>query len=189
MNHIRKIQIEEKVMRGVMLAATLIVLGAVVSILATILIRGSKALSWDMVSRFPGKEWNTAPDGGFLNAILGSLYVVVPAAVIGACISIPVVFYITMYKRRSTGVSYIIRLAFDVLYGIPPIVYGAFAFLVMVGVGMRASVLGGIMVTVLLIVPMMIRSGDEIAKTVPDEMVDAIYSLGATKWDWQWAGP
>ena len=57
-------------MRGVMLAATLIVLGAVVSILATILIRGSKALSWEMVSRFPGKEWNTAPDGGFLNAIL-----------------------------------------------------------------------------------------------------------------------
>ena len=92
-------------MRGVMLAATLIVLGAVVSILGTILIRGSKALSWDMVSKFPGKEWNTAPDGGFLNAILGSLYVVVPAAVIGACISIPIVFYITMYKRRSTGVS------------------------------------------------------------------------------------
>ena len=186
MNHIRKRQIEEKLMRGLMLAATLIVLGAVVSILGTILIRGSKALSWDMVSRFPGKEWNTAPDGGFLNAILGSLYVVVPAAVIGACISIPVVFYITMYKRRSTGVSYIIRLAFDVLYGIPPIVYGAFAFLVMVGVGMRASVLGGIMVTVLLIVPMMIRSGDEIAKTVPDEMVDAVYSLGATKWETVW---
>jgi len=186
MTHIRIRQIEEKVMRGVMLVATLIVLGAVISILGTILIRGCKALSWDMVSKFPGKEWNTAPDGGFLNAILGSLYVVIPAAVIGACISIPVVFYITMYKRRRTGVSYIIRLAFDVLYGIPPIVYGAFAFLVMVGVGMRASVLGGIMVTVLLIVPMMIRSGDEIAKTVPDEMVDAVYSLGATKWETVW---
>ena len=49
-------------MRGVMLIATLIVLGAVVSILGTILIRGCKALSWEMVSRFPGKEWKLTAD-------------------------------------------------------------------------------------------------------------------------------
>ena len=63
------------------------------------------------------------------------------------------------------------------------IVYGAFAFMVMVWVGIRASTLGGILVTTLLIIPIMVRSGDEIAKTVPDEMVDAAYSLGATKWE------
>ena len=55
--------------------------------------------------------------------------------------------------------------------------------MVMVWVGMRASTLGGILVTTLLIIPIMVRSGDEIAKTVPDEMVDAAYSLGATKWE------
>ena len=175
--------LEESGMRAVMLLAAVLVLGAVLSILATIVVRGGKALTWELVSSFPGKEWNTAPDGGFLNAILGSLYVVLPAAFIGACVSIPIVFYMTMYKRRGNRLSYITRLAFDVLYGIPPIVYGAFAFMVMVGVGMRASTLGGIFVTTLLIIPMMVRSGDEIAKSVPDDMVDAAYSLGATKWE------
>ncbi|MBQ9660533.1 MAG: phosphate ABC transporter permease PstA [Bacteroidales bacterium] len=175
--------IEESVMRALMVLASLLVVGAVLSIIWTIFAHGIKALSWEMVSRVPGKNWNTAQDGGFLNAILGSLWVVLPAAVIGACISIPVVFYMTMYKRRSSKLSYIARLAFDILYGIPSIVYGAFAFMVMVWVGMRASTLGGILVTTLLIIPIMVRSGDEIAKTVPDEMVDAAYSLGATKWE------
>ena len=175
--------LEESLMRVLMLLSTLLVLGAVVSIVVTILVKGCKSLTWEMVSQVPGKNWNTAPDGGFLNAILGSLYVVFPAAIAGACISIPVVFYMTLYKRRTSKLSYLTRLSFDVLYGIPPIVYGAFAFLVMVGVGMRASILGGILVTVLLMIPMMVRSGDEIAKSVPDEMIDAAYSLGATKWE------
>ena len=63
------------------------------------------------------------------------------------------------------------------------IVYGAFAFMIMVMVGMRASLLGGIIVSTLLIIPMFIRSGDEISKSVPDDMIDAAFSLGATKWE------
>ena len=175
--------IEETVVRILMVLAALVVVGVVLSIVWTVFSHGIKALSWEMVSSVPGKDWNTENDGGFLNAILGSLWVVLPAAVIGACVSIPVVFYMTMYKRRSDKFSYIARLAYDILYGIPSIVYGAFAFMVMVWVGMRASTLGGILVTTLLIIPIMVRSGDEIAKTVPDEMVDAAYSLGATKWE------
>ncbi|MBR1577321.1 MAG: phosphate ABC transporter permease PstA [Bacteroidales bacterium] len=175
--------IEEAVMHVLMVLAALVVVGVVLSIVWTVFSHGIKALSWEMVSRVPGKDWNTEDDGGFLNAILGSLWVVLPAAVAGACISIPVVFYMTLYKRRSDKFSYIARLAYDILYGIPSIVYGAFAFMVMVWVGMRASTLGGILVTTLLIIPIMVRSGDEIAKTVPDEMVDAAYSLGATKWE------
>ena len=175
--------IEETVVRILMVLSALVVVGVVLSIVWTVFSHGIKALSWEMVSRVPGKDWNTENDGGFLNAILGSLWVVLPAAVIGACVSIPVVFYMTLYKRRSDKLSYIARLAYDILYGIPSIVYGAFAFMVMVWVGMRASTLGGILVTTLLIIPIMVRSGDEIAKTVPDEMVDAAYSLGATKWE------
>ena len=117
----------------------------------------------------------------FLNAILGSLMVVAPATVLAMFISVPVVFYMNLYRRRSNWLSYLARLVYDVLYGIPSIVYGAFAFMVMVMVGMRASVLGGIIVSTLLIIPMFIRSGDEISKSVPDDMIDAAYSLGATK--------
>lgn len=175
--------LEERVMRVLMIASALLVLAVVVSIILTIVLKGIQSFSWDMITKVPGKDWNIADDGGFLNAILGSLMVVVPAMILAAAVSIPVVFYMNLYLRRSHPLSYAARLAFDVLYGIPSIVYGAFAFTIMVIVGMRASLLGGILVSTLLMIPMMIRSGDEISKSVPDEMIDASYSLGATKWE------
>lgn len=174
---------EEKVMQVFMGVACFIVLAVVASIIWTIFAKGISSVSWEMVSQAPGKNWNTEDDGGFLNAIIGSLYVVAPATLIALCISVPVVFYMNLYRRRTNWLSYLARLVYDVLYGIPSIVYGAFAFMIMVMVGMRASVLGGIVVTTLLIVPMFIRSGDEISRSVPDDMIDAAFSLGATKWE------
>ena len=173
--------IEENIFRALMWMCVGIVLLVVLSIVWTIFVKGFGSISWEMIFQVPGQNWNTSDDGGFLNAILGSLMVVAPATVLAMFISVPVVFYMNLYRRRSNWLSYLARLVYDVLYGIPSIVYGAFAFMVMVMVGMRASVLGGIIVSTLLIIPMFIRSGDEISKSVPDDMIDAAYSLGATK--------
>lgn len=175
--------IEEKVVKALMWVAVSLVILVVASIICTIFVKGFGSLSWDMVTKVPGRNWNTADDGGFVNAIWGSIIVVTPATLIAMVVSIPVVFYMNLYRRRSNWLSYVARLAYDVLYGIPSIVYGAFAFMIMVMVGMRASVLGGIIVSTLLIIPMFIRNGDEISKSVPDDMIDAAYSLGATKWE------
>ena len=175
--------IEEKVVKALMWVAVSLVVLVVASIICTIFVKGFGSLSWDMVTKVPGRNWNTTDDGGFVNAICGSIIVVAPATLIAMVVSIPVVFYMNLYRRRSNWLSYVARLAYDVLYGIPSIVYGAFAFMIMVMVGMRASVLGGIIVSTLLIIPMFIRNGDEISKSVPDDMIDAAYSLGATKWE------
>lgn len=175
--------IEEKVVKALMWVAVSLVVLVVASIICTIFVKGFGSLSWDMVTKVPGRNWNTTDDGGFINAIWGSIIVVAPATLIAMVVSIPVVFYMNLYRRRSNWLSYVARLAYDVLYGIPSIVYGAFAFMIMVMVGMRASVLGGIIVSTLLIIPMFIRNGDEISKSVPDDMIDAAYSLGATKWE------
>lgn len=175
--------IEEKVVKALMWVSVSLVVLVVASIICTIFVKGFGSLSWDMVTKVPGRNWNTADDGGFVNAIWGSIIVVAPATLIAMVVSIPVVFYMNLYRRRSNWLSYVARLAYDVLYGIPSIVYGAFAFMIMVMVGMRASVLGGIIVSTLLIIPMFIRNGDEISKSVPDDMIDAAYSLGATKWE------
>lgn len=175
--------IEEKVVKALMWVSVSLVILVVASIICTIFVKGFGSLSWDMVTKVPGRNWNTTDDGGFINAIWGSVIVVAPATLIAMVVSIPVVFYMNLYRRRSNWQSYVARLAYDVLYGIPSIVYGAFAFMIMVMVGMRASVLGGIIVSTLLIIPMFIRNGDEISKSVPDDMIDAAYSLGATKWE------
>ena len=175
--------IEEKVVKALMWVSVSLVILVVASIICTIFVKGFGSLSWDMVTKVPGRNWNTTDDGGFINAIWGSIIVVAPATLIAMVVSVPVVFYMNLYRRRSNWLSYVARLAYDVLYGIPSIVYGAFAFMIMVMVGMRASVLGGIIVSTLLIIPMFIRNGDEISKSVPDDMIDAAYSLGATKWE------
>lgn len=175
--------IEEKVVKALMWVSVSLVILVVASIICTIFVKGFGSLSWDMVTKVPGWNWNTTDDGGFINAIWGSIIVVAPATLMAMVVSIPVVFYMNLYRRRSNWLSYVARLAYDVLYGIPSIVYGAFAFMIMVMVGMRASVLGGIIVSTLLIIPMFIRNGDEISKSVPDDMIDAAYSLGATKWE------
>jgi phosphate transport system permease protein len=62
-------------------------------------------------------------------------------------------------------------------------VYGAFGFTIMVLLGLRASLLGGIIVVTLLIIPIFIRSMDEVAKSIPKDLLEASFSLGATRWE------
>jgi len=153
----------------------------VVSVLWTIFSKGLPVLTWEMVTTVPGSGFYIGGDGGFLNAIVGSLYIVAGATVVGLIISIPVVFYLNVYLKPTSRFGYIARLAFDVLYGVPSIVYGAFAFTIMVLVGIRASLLGGIIVETMLIVPILIRSMDEVARTIPRGILEAAFSLGATR--------
>lgn len=173
----------EKMMRVLMILALLMVFGFVLSIIWTIFSKGWSAMSWDMISKLPGGGFYIGKEGGFLNAIVGSLYIVGASTLIGLLISIPVVFYLNIYLKKSSKVAYIVRLAYDVLFGIPSIVYGAFGFAIMVYLGIKASLLGGIIVITLLIIPIFVRSMDEVAKEFPREILDATYSLGATRWE------
>lgn len=173
--------LEEKIFRILMWLSLLLVALFVVSVLWTIFSKGLPVLTWEMVSTVPGSGFYIGGDGGFLNAIIGSLYIVTGATVIGLLISIPVVFYLNVYLKPNSRFGYIARLAFDVLYGVPSIVYGAFAFTIMVIVGIRASLLGGIIVETMLIVPILIRSMDEVARTIPRGLLEAAFSLGATR--------
>jgi len=73
------------------------------------------------------------------------------------------------------------KLVLDVLWGTPSIVYGAFGFVVMVYFGLRASLLGGIIVLTLLMLPIMVRSMEEIIRTIPLELKEISYAMGTTK--------
>ncbi|GHU91254.1 phosphate transport system permease protein PstA [Bacteroidia bacterium] len=173
--------IEEKIVNLLMILATLIVFGFFASIIWTIAKTGFPSLTWEMISRLPGGGFYLGKEGGILNAIIGSLMIVFASTVLGLIISIPVVFYINVYLKKTSRLAYFTRLSFDVLFGIPSIVYGAFAFTIMIFFGLKTSLLGGIIVITLLIIPIFVRSMDEVAKSVSKELLDATYSLGATK--------
>jgi len=173
--------IEEKVVHLLMIFSVLTVLGFVVSVIYSVFQRGIPSLSWQMVSQLPGGGFYIGKEGGFLNAIVGSVYIVGSATILGLVISIPVVVYLNVYLSASSKFGYIVRLVYDILFGIPSIVYGAFGFTIMIFFGLRASLMGGIIVITLLIIPIMVRSMDEIAKNMPHDILESSYSLGATK--------
>ena len=173
--------IEEVVVKVLMAVSLLTVFGFVASIVWTIFHRGWSCISWEMVTSLPGGGFYIGKEGGFLNAIVGSLYIVLASTLLGLLVSIPVVFYLNVYLKKGSKFAYAARLAYDVLFGVPSIVYGAFAFTLMIYLGLRTSLAGGILVTTLLIIPILIRSMDEVAKNFPRDLLDASYSLGATR--------
>jgi len=173
--------LEEKLAKLLMLLSTFLVFAFVINILYTILHKGLPALNWDMVSKVPEDGYFSGGGGGVLNAIMGSLYIVLGSTVIGLLISIPVVFYLNIYLVKKSKFAYMARLAYDVMFGIPSIVYGAFTFSIMIYMGMRTSLAGGILVTTLLIIPIFIRSMDEVVRQLPGDLLDATYALGATR--------
>jgi len=174
---------KEMVGKALMWVAMLIVFGLVVSVIWTIFSRGMKSMSWDMLTKLPGGGFYIGKEGGFLNAIVGSLIIVCASTLLGLMVSVPVVFFLNVYLKKSSRLAYVSRLAFDVLFGVPSIVYGAFGFTVMVYFGLRASLLGGIIVITLLIIPIFIRTMDEATRNFPREILDASYALGATRWE------
>ncbi|MDD5862746.1 MAG: ABC transporter permease subunit [Prevotella sp.] len=175
--------LEEKIFKVLMILSVLLVAFFVFSVIGSILWRGLPELTWQMITEIPQGGFYIGGEGGFLNAIVGSLEIVVASTVIGLFIAIPVVFYLNVYLKPTNWLARVARLAYDVLFGIPSIVYGAFGFTIMVWLGLRASLLGGIIVETLLVVPVLIRSIDEVARNIPRGLLESSYSLGATKLD------
>jgi phosphate transport system permease protein len=134
-----------------------------------------------MITRIPSGGFYLGKEGGILNAIMGSLYLITGAVILSILISIPVVMFMNFYLKKKSAFAGLVRLSFDILFGIPSIVYGAFGFAVMIYLGIKASLLGGIIVIAMLIVPIMVRAIDEVAVLVPRDLVDAPKALGATR--------
>jgi phosphate transport system permease protein len=176
-------KLEEKFFKALMIGSTLLILSMLLYILFIIIRKGLPSLSWEMISQVPGGGFYLGREGGVLNAIMGSLYMITGAVVLSLGISIPVVMFLNFSLRKKTRFASFARLTFDVLFGIPSIVYGAFGFTLMIFLGLKTSLLGGIIAVTMLIIPVMIRSIDEVAILAPRELVEATKSLGATNYE------
>lgn len=183
MNNTLKKKLKECLAKVFMWGAMAIVFVFVFSVIWTIFSKGLKAMSWDMISKLPGGGFYIGKEGGFLNAIVGSLYIVGASTLLGLLVSIPVAFFLNVYLKKGSRLAYVARLAFDVLFGVPSIVYGAFGFTIMIFFGLRTSLLGGIIVITLLIIPIFIRTMDEAIRNFPRDILDASFALGATRWE------
>lgn len=174
---------EEKLWKFLMIVSLAIVVGSLFMVISVIVWNGMPALSLSMITQTPKGGYYLGKEGGILNAIVGSLYLAFGSVILALIISLPAALALQKDYIGKTRLAYYIRLSLDVLWGTPSIVYGAFGFIIMLYFGMRASLLGGIIVLTILQLPIMIRSMEEVIKLVPNELKEASYTLGATRFE------
>lgn len=161
----------------------IIITGSLFLIIGSILYKGLPYLSWEMVSQSPKGGFYLGKSGGVLNAIIGSLYLAGLSTLIASIIGIPISLFLHNYVHPKSFIARLLKLFFDVLFGIPAIVYGAIAFSIMVALGIRASLLGGVITISLLTIPIVVRTLDELLSSIPSDLKQVSSSLGATRWE------
>jgi phosphate transport system permease protein len=176
-------KLEEGIFKGLAGASTVFILLCLILIVITIIVKGVPSLNIAMITQTPKGGYYIGKEGGILNAILGSLYLAGGATFLALILSLPVVFYFNVYAEKRSRLVSFTRFSFDVLWGVPSIVYGAFGFTIMLFFGLKASLLSGIIAVSLLILPIMTRAMDEVVRMVPHELFEASYALGATRFE------
>jgi len=176
----KKRGLEENIFKALMAVSLFLVFLALAGIILVVAMKGLSSLNLSMITETPKGGYYLGKEGGIANAIIGSLYLVTGATFLSLLISLPVALALQReyLERRFADFT---RLVLDILWGTPSIVYGAFGFVVMVYFGMRASLLGGIIVLTLLMIPIMSRAMDEAIRLVPFELKEMSYALGSTR--------
>ena len=175
------IKTEEIFFRVIMFLSSMIIAATLFLIIFSIFYKGLPSLSWDMVSQTPKGGFYFGKEGGILNAIVGSIYLAGGSTLLALAIGLPLALFINIHLVSKKKLVNAIRFFLDLLWGIPSIVYGAFGFTLMIYLGLKTSLLAGIITVTLFILPIMVRAMDEVIKTIPIGLLEASYSLGSTK--------
>ena len=170
---------KSRIMTVLMVIAFVIVIVPLGFVLYTVISRGASAIS----GRFLTGDipFNVAPVtvGGIGPAVVGTLLITALATVVAVPIGILAAIYINEYGGNSL-LTRIIRFMADVMTGVPSIIMGLFIFSIWV-IHFGFSGLAGAFALGCLMLPIVIRSSEEMLKLVPDPLREASYALGASK--------
>ncbi len=167
-------------MLGLMLLAFVTLGGSLLLIVGTVTARGLPGLNWAMLTQTPKGGFYMGKEGGILNAILGSLALAFGGTLAACILALPIALYLNTYAPKGRITDWV-RLSLDVMWGVPSIVYGAVGFTLMLVLGLRASLLAGILVLALLELHILVRAIDEVMKLIPHELPESALALGATR--------
>ena len=189
-----KRNIKDVIIKSLTGASALLIIFAIVSILAVILVGGWKTLSWEFLTTFP-KEGMTK--GGIFPALVGTSLMTLIMTVAAVPFGVITALYLAEYATEKSVIAKIIRFAVKTLAVVPSIIFGLFGlgfFIKFIGVHMDNTFYGGelkwgqpnilwaSLTMALLTLPVVIVSVEEAIKTIPREMREASLALGATKW-------
>jgi phosphate transport system permease protein len=157
-----------------------LVLIPLVFVLVTVIVRGAKVISWQFLTSGPIPPQTLPADvGGIGPAVLGTIEIVALATAIAVPLGILGAIYLNEYGNKGV-LARLIGFFADVMTGVPSIVMGLFIFSIWV-LYFGYSGLAGAFALGCLMLPVVIRSTDEMLKLVPNPLREGSYALGATK--------
>ncbi|MBI3507710.1 MAG: phosphate ABC transporter permease PstA [Proteobacteria bacterium] len=154
-------------------------LGVLFMILAYIAYRGVSSVNWAFLVALPKPVGETG--GGIANSIVGSAKIIGLAGLMGIPVGVLGGVYLSEYGAKSrTG--FMIRFSADVLNGVPSIVMGLFAYLIIVVRMKHFSALAGSVALAVIMVPIVLRNTEEFLRLVPSSVREAALALGIPQW-------
>src|SRR4051794_8334839 len=166
-----------RITMGLSLGATLLGLGWLVLILGELLWQGFSGLS---LAVFTEMTPPPGADGGLLNPIVGSLILTVLAVLIGTPVGMLAGTYMAEYGRYDR-LSSVVRFINDILLSAPSIVVGLFVYELMVAPMGHFSGFAGAVALAVLVMPVVIRTTEDMLTLVPNQLREAAIALGAPR--------
>jgi phosphate transport system permease protein len=174
---LRRRKIVNRLMEGVALLAALTAVAVLAIVVITVVHKGLSALNVDLFTRTAGLFGATHV--GLANAFVGSIVIVGIATLFAVPIGVMVAIFVSELAPRPLADA--IRLALDVINGIPTIVTGIFMFTVLV-LAQGQSGWAAAMALAIIALPLVARSTQEVLRLVPNSLREAALALGSSRW-------
>ena len=166
------------VMGGVTFLAAIAVICPLLLILAFLVYQGISAINLDFFTQLPKPVGE--PGGGVANAIVGSLIMI--GLAVGMGLPVGILGGVYLAESRDPRLPWAVRFLADVLNGIPSIVIGIFAYTVIVLPMRRFSALAGGFALGIIMMPIVLRTTEEMVRLVPNSLREAGLGLGLPRW-------
>ncbi|MFI6659666.1 phosphate ABC transporter permease PstA [Streptomyces sp. NPDC050523] len=173
-------QAKDRIATGLVWTAFVVALVPLVSLIWTTVVRGIKVLDVYFLTHSMGIVADSQPGGGIYHAIVGSIEQVGLATIMAAPVGVLTAIYLVEYGRG--GLSRSVTFFVDVMTGIPSIVAGLFILSLMLIFDMQPFGFAGSLALAILMMPIVVRSTEEMLKLVPNELREASLALGIPKW-------
>jgi phosphate transport system permease protein len=175
---VRRRNVVNRIMEALATLAALLAVGVLGVVVVSVLERGIPALTLDLFTKVQAPFGEAG--GGIEHAIIGSLILVGLATLMALPMGVLIAIYVGEFARPS--VSRLIRLALDVLNGVPSIVIGVFVYALIVVPLHRQSGWAGAFALGIVMLPLVSRATMEVLALVPDALREASFALGVSRW-------
>ena len=169
---------KSRIMVSLLIASVVVAVAPLVLILGTLIIRGAGSLNFDFFTRMPAPAGEAG--GGVAHAIVGTLLMVGTAALIGLPLGIGAGVFCSEFPRSKLATT--ARFVADVMNGTPSIVIGVVAWTLIVARQKHFSGFAGSAALAMIMIPMVLRTTEEMIKLVPHSLREAALALGYPRW-------